>query len=104
MTKTHCHARPGKVSRTYSSWRAMIERCERPTNNVFKYYGALGVKVCERWRDSFESFLADMGERPDGTTLDRFPDGKGNYEPDNCRWATSKQQNRNSSRCHLIEV
>jgi hypothetical protein len=71
---------------------AMISRC-RDKNN--EYYGAKGVLVCDRWL-SFENFLADMGERPEGKTLDRCPNRDGNYEPKNCRWATPQQQRINT--------
>src|SRR6478736_1916805 len=88
----HGHA-VGAKSRTYWSWISMLNRCRCATSTSYPLYGARGIKVCERW-ESFDSFLADMGERPDGTSLDRVnPDG--NYEPGNCRWATSKQQARN---------
>lgn len=79
-------------SREYDSWICMRERCNRPTNEHYKYYGGRGITVCARWQDSFANFFADMGSRPLGTTLDRFPDNDGNYEPANCRWATAKQQ------------
>ena len=79
---------------TYRSWRSMVQRCTLTTCNSYPNYGARGVTVCERWL-KFEHFLADMGERPEGTTLDRYPKATGNYEPGNCRWATIEQQNRN---------
>jgi hypothetical protein len=80
---------------TYSSWRAAIYRCHNGESKDFHKYGARGIQVCQRWRDSFEAFLADMGERPDGTTIDRYPNKDGNYEPGNCRWATPSEQARN---------
>jgi hypothetical protein len=77
----------------------MLERCHGktardPTHKDFKYYGGKGVIVCERWRNSFRAFLADMGERPPGTTIER-KDGARGYEPGNCRWATRAEQMRN---------
>lgn len=84
----------GRATLTYRSWIAMKQRCYCSTAGSYKRYGALGITVCERWRNSFENFLADMGERPEGMTLDRV-DGKGNYEPGNCRWATLSQQAKN---------
>jgi hypothetical protein len=78
----------------YSGWLMMKDRCNNPNNNRYKYYGERGIKVCKRWSDSFQAFLADVGERPKGMTLDRInPDG--NYEPSNCRWATHSDQARN---------
>ena len=70
----------------------MIERCENPKNSRYPDWGGRGIKVCERWRSSYENFLADMGERPEGTTLGRFGD-VGNYEPSNCEWQTKREQN-----------
>lgn len=80
---------------TYVSWSAMIQRCTNPKAHGAHNYSGRGIGVCERWR-SFENFLSDMGERPAGATLDRFPDGDGNYEPANCRWATKTEQARNA--------
>lgn len=78
----------------YNAWSCMKQRCYNPKHISYKYYGGVGVEVCERWRESFESFLEDMGERPPGHTLDR-KDTRGDYSPDNCRWATAYQQNSN---------
>jgi hypothetical protein len=71
----------------------MWTRCERRENSNYRHYGGAGITVCDRWKN-FESFLADMGERPDGYTLDRI-DGTKGYTPGNCRWATPKEQMRN---------
>lgn len=91
----HGHS-PGKTSsRTYQAWRSMKKRCYQPKNAAFAYHGARGIAVCERWRDNFRNFLEDMGECPEGHSLDRYPDNDGNYEPGNCRWATPKEQGRN---------
>lgn len=69
----------------------MKQRCLNPKDIGYEYYGGRGIIVCTEWAGSFERFLADVGERPEGTTLDRI-DNDGNYEPGNCRWATYKQQ------------
>lgn len=90
----HGHYVGDKPSPTYSSWHAMMQRCTKPNSISWKRYGGRGIKVCKRWRDSFENFLADMGERPAGKTLDRFPNNDGNYEPGNCRWGTAHEQHR----------
>lgn len=80
-------------SPTYTSWAKMRGRCNNPNDTNFHHYGGRGITVCERWAD-FTNFLADMGERPEGTSIDRI-DVDGNYEPSNCRWATQLEQVRN---------
>lgn len=96
----HGHNRRHKSSRTHNSWRAMIARCVNPKNIGYPEYGARGITVCARWRSSFANFLADMGERPAGMTLDRRDNDKG-YSRRNCRWATPKQQANNTRRSKL---
>lgn len=83
----------------HRTWCGMMTRCFNPSDKKFHLYGGRGITVCERWRKSFENFLADMGEKPGPEfSLDRYPDPNGNYEPGNCRWATLSEQAR-GKRC-----
>ena len=91
----HGHSPKHRKSKTYTVWRSMMQRCYRTKEKAYAHYGAKGIVVCKRWHD-FRNFLADMGETPDGLTIDRI-DSAGNYEPNNCRWATRIVQTRNRS-------
>lgn len=81
-------------SPTHRSWSSMIQRCTNPMRSNYKFYGGRGISICERWM-VFANFIEDMGVRPDGMTLDRYPDNDGNYEPGNVRWATPLSQSNN---------
>lgn len=97
-TKKHGQSR----TKTYSIWAGLKRRCsEKATGKTKKLYFDKGIRVCERWQ-KFENFLDDMGERPQGKTIDRI-DGNGHYEPSNCRWATPKEQGNNTSANNLVE-
>ncbi len=88
-------------SRTYLIHRGMLQRCNNPNHRHFSHYGARGISVCERWRD-FQNFLEDMGEAPEGLTIERVDNSRG-YEKSNCRWATRLEQAQNTRLAKRIE-
>ena len=86
----------------YKVWASMRERCNNPNSKTYKHYGERGIRVCERW-DSFECFMADMGPRPDGTSIER-KNNDGDYDPSNCYWATDYEQAQNTTRTRLLSA
>jgi len=83
-----------KQTRMYRTWGSMKSRCLNKNHKSYKHYGDRGIKVCKRWMNSFENFVDDMGDRPDGMSIERI-DNEGGYEPKSCKWATSKEQSLN---------
>lgn len=98
---THGHWIGGNASKIYNAWCHMIQRCTNVDDIGYKNYGGRGIKVCKRWR-SFPNFLEDMGEPPTKKHSIHRIDNEGDYNKDNCEWATKKQQARNRRNNHLI--
>jgi hypothetical protein len=94
----------GRLTPEYQAWSQMKNRCTNPSAPKYKNYGGRGITICERWLESFDNFLADMGPRPSPVhSLDRRKNHLG-YAPGNCRWATSTEQNRNTRRTRNVQV
>ena len=103
MSTTHGYTSGPTRSQIYTIWGSMLNRTKCPSCRGFKNYGGRGIKVCDRWK-RFENFLEDMGERPGkGYSIERI-NNDGDYEPGNCRWATSKEQNTNTRRVVLTTI
>lgn len=98
----HGYAAGGVIQPEYNAWKAMVDRCTKPALRMYRHYGGRGITVCDRWRESFSNFIADMGDRPSPKhSLDRIENDKG-YEPGNCRWAIPEvQQNNRRNTVHV---
>jgi hypothetical protein len=103
FTSRHGQAKDGAVTPEYKSWQSMRLRCKSESSSNYESYGGRGIRICERWLESFENFYEDMGPRPSiAHSLDRI-DVNGDYTPENCRWATRTEQNRNTRANVLVE-
>lgn len=98
----HGQARDGTTTRTYNAWKGMLRRCLNPNATHFDRYGGRGITVCERWK-SFIAFRSDMGDCPEGLEIERR-NNDGNYEPENCLWATRRDQTRNQSSNRMLTL
>lgn len=104
------HHRLGNVkhgmyyTKEYGSWKSLKSRCFNINDQAYQYYGGRGITVCDRWMNSFENFYKDMGPAPSGEhSIDRI-DNDGDYEPNNCRWVTYKEQNRNTRGNRMVKI
>ena len=97
--------KPSFRTKEYKVWSRMMQRCENPKNTSYKNYGGRGIKVCEQWKNSLDTFIQDMGTMPIGSSIERI-DNNGDYTPSNCRWATSAEQvmNRRCSKMTRLEL
>lgn len=103
-TARHGHARKGRHTSEYNTWYEMIRRCTYSKHKRWRDYGGRGIQVCGRWQKSFPSFLSDMGAKPSPVhTIERI-DVNGNYEPDNCKWATKQEQSGNQRRSIRVTI
>ena len=100
---THGQSRGGKVSSTYKVWDSLKGRCTNTEHNQYADYGGRGITVCERWLESFDNFLEDMGEKPSKMSIDRIDNNKG-YSKENCRWATNKEQIDNRRNTYVFTI
>lgn len=100
--RTHGESVHAGNSTEYRIWSGIIQRCCNPNDAAYGDYGGRGISICERWRNSYEAFLEDVGRRPAALSLDRWPNQNGNYEPGNVRWATAQQQQRNKRDNRLL--
>lgn len=94
----------GSNTPTYETYRSMIDRCYNPNTPGYAYWGGRGITVCPQWLEGYAAFKRDMGTRPKGKTLDRYPNNDGNYEPGNCRWATPSEQGRNTRATRYLTI
>lgn len=92
-----------KIPPLYHVWQDMKGRCRNPNNRQWNDYGGRGIKVCDRWLHDYQTFAADMGDRPEGHSLDRI-NNNGDYTPENCRWADRKTQQRNQRRAVFVDI
>ncbi len=100
----HGEARSEKRTAEYAIWLSMITRCTNPKANNYHLYGGRGIRICDKWRQSFMEFLSDVGRRPHpDLTIDRL-DNDGHYEPGNVRWSTIKEQGNNRRTNHVLTV
>lgn len=100
----HGMAARGDKHPLYDTWVRIKQRCHNPDCEDYYLYGAIGIHVCERWRNSFEAFIDDVGNsKPTGTSIDRYPNKEGHYEPGNTRWGTDEMQANNKRNNHVLE-